>query len=68
MMPNKFKEIKEEYDVFYKEFLKNGSLPMRSTELGFWNAAISHEIYDVFKKLNMQKFRNLLIWVQETAR
>jgi len=56
----KFKTIKKEYDNFYKEILKKGQLPMRSTELGFWNAAISDEIYESFKKLNLQKFNSFI--------
>lgn len=60
MKPTKFKAIKEEYDNYYNSLLKNGQLPLRSTELGFWNAAISSEIYDVFKKLNLQKFNNFI--------
>ncbi len=60
MKPRKFKAIKEEYDNFYSSLLKKGSLPMRSTELGFWNAAISQEVYDAFKRLNLQKFNNFI--------
>lgn len=33
---------------------------MRSTELGFWNAAISQEVYNSFKKLNLQKFNKFI--------
>lgn len=60
MKPRKFKKIKKEYDNFYKELLKKGKLPMRSTELGFWNAAISEEVFEVFKKLNLQKFNSFI--------
>jgi len=56
MKLRKFNTIKQEYDNFYRNMLKTGSLPMRSTELGFWNAAISQEVYDAFKKLQLQKF------------
>ncbi len=60
MKKSKFKDIKEEYDAFYRELLKQGKLPMRSTELGFWNAAISHEVYDAFKELKLGKFKSFL--------
>ncbi len=60
MKAKKFKAIKEEYDTFYRKLLKNAQLPMRSTELGFWNAAISQEVYDAFKKLNLQEFRRFI--------
>jgi len=58
--PRKFKAIKQEYDNFYRNLLEKGSLPLRSTELGFWNAAISDEIYEAFKKLNLQKFNSFI--------
>lgn len=60
MKPKKFRIIRREYDNFYKELLKKGQLPMRSTELGFWNAAISNEIYESFKKINLQKFNSFV--------
>lgn len=60
MKPKKFKIIKQEYDNFYRELLKKGKLPMRSTELGFWNAAISQEVYEAFKKINLQKFNSFI--------
>lgn len=60
MSQKKFNAIKEEYNNFYRELLKKGSLPMRSTELGFWNAAISQEVYDAFKKLNLNKFSSFI--------
>jgi len=60
MKPRKFKTIKQEYDNFYRNLLEKGNLPMRSTELGFWNAAISDEVYEVFKKLALQKFNSFI--------
>ncbi len=60
MKPRKFKEIKQEYDTYYRSLLKQGKLPLRSTELGFWNAAISDEVYAAFKKLNLQKYKNFM--------
>ncbi len=60
MKPRKYKVIKEEYENFYREFLINGKLPMYSTRLGFWNAAISDEVYEAFKKLELQKYRRFI--------
>ena len=60
MKPRKFKTIKQEYDNFYNSLLRRGKLPLWSTELGFWNAAISNEVYDAFKKLNLQKFKKFI--------
>ena len=55
-----FIQVKKEYDNFYRSLLQKGKLPMRSTEKGFWNAAISDEIYKAFKKINLSKFKNFL--------
>ena len=56
----KFQEIKMEYDNFYTSILRKGKLPMWSTAKGFWNASISYEVYEAFKKLNLNKFKNFL--------
>ena len=55
-----FNQIKKEYDDFYRRLLKTGKLPMWSTSKGFWNASISDEIYDAFKKINLSQFKNFL--------
>src|SRR3989338_3319165 len=60
MKPKKFKELKGEYDNFYRELMKKGKLPMRSTELGFLNAAISHEAYESFKRLGLEKYKSFI--------
>ena len=60
MNPELFSEIKKEYDVFYRSLLQRGRLPMWSTEKGFWNASVSDEIYDAFRKIKLGKFRNFL--------
>ena len=55
-----FSKIKKEYDNFYMELLKNGKLPMWSTEKGFWNASIADEIYAAFKKIKLNKSKTFL--------
>lgn len=55
-----FLRIKEEYDGFYRELLKSGKLPMRSTSKGFWNASVSDEVLEAFRKIKLSKFRNFL--------
>ena len=55
-----FMQIKKEYDDFYRSLLKNGRLPMWSTSKGFWNASISDEIFEIFKKIDLEKFINFL--------
>lgn len=55
-----FNEINAEYDKFYRELLRSGRLPMWSTGKGFWNAAISSEIYRGFGKIRLWRFKNFL--------
>ena len=55
-----FNQIKEEYNSFYKELLKGGRLPMWDTGHGFWSHAIADEVYEAFKRLNLQKHRSFI--------
>ena len=55
-----FIQIKKEYDDFYKDIMRGGRLPMWGTEKGFWNAAIADEVYQTFKKIKLNKFKNFL--------
>lgn len=55
-----FSQIKKEYDNFYRSLLQRGKLPMWSTEKGFWNAAIADEVYEAFKRLRLNQFKNFL--------
>lgn len=55
-----FNLIKKEYDEFYRGLLRNGKLPMWSTAKGFWNASISDEVYEAFKRIGLNKFKNFL--------
>ena len=55
-----FGDIKSEYDNFYRGLLKKGTLPMWGTSKGFWNASISDEVFQTFKKINLFRFKNLL--------
>ena len=55
-----FLNIKKEYDDFYRKLMKEGKLPMWSTSKGFWNASISDEVHESFKKVGLQKFKSFL--------
>ncbi|MBI2654234.1 hypothetical protein HYX02_05495 [Candidatus Woesearchaeota archaeon] len=55
-----FLQIKKEYDNFYRELMRKGKLPMWSTSKGFWNASISDEVYEVFKRIDLHQFNNFL--------
>ncbi len=55
-----FHQIKTEYDDFYRNILRKGRLPMWSTSKGFWNASISDEIYEAFRRINLEQFNAFL--------
>ena len=55
-----FHDIKNEYDEFYKIILKSGKLPMWNTQKGFWSASIAEEVYNTFKRIDLNKFQNFL--------
>ena len=55
-----FDQIKKEYGVFYKSLMLRGRLPMWSTEKGFWNASIADEVFEAFRKIKLDKFKNFL--------
>ncbi|MBI3035351.1 hypothetical protein HYY71_03435 [Candidatus Woesearchaeota archaeon] len=55
-----FSQIKKEYDNFHRELLRKGKLPIWSTSKGFWNASISDEVYEAFKRIGLHKFKSFL--------
>ena len=55
-----FMQIKKEYDDFYRKLLRMGKLPMWSTAKGFWNASISNEVYETFKRIGLHRFSRFL--------
>jgi len=56
----KFKEIEQEYDSFYKEIYSKGKIPVRDTEVGIWGVSVAENVYELFKKINLKKYKNLL--------
>ena len=59
-MDTKFRLIEKEYKDFHNSFLARGMLPMRSTDVGFWNASIPSEVFTAFKKLGLSRYNNFL--------
>lgn len=55
-----FNTIKEEYNNFYKSFLKEGKLPLMDTGKGFWGPVVSDEVFEAFKKMGLENFKNFL--------
>jgi len=55
-----FAEIKKEYDIFYKDLLRNGKLPLWNTGKGFWGGVIADEVYEAFKRINLHKHKTFI--------
>lgn len=60
MHKNKFENIKQEYDTFYKSFLKKGKIPYHETEKGTWGISVAEYLYEFFKQINLKKYKNFL--------
>jgi protein-L-isoaspartate O-methyltransferase len=61
MQRNKiFIKIKEEYDNFYKSLLKHGKMPVRDTEVGIWGISAADNVFNFFKKIKLNKYKNFL--------
>jgi len=59
-MEEKFRQIKQEYESFHRELLRKGMLPMGDTEVGFWGAAVTEGIFELFQKIELSKFRSFI--------
>ncbi|MBL7056405.1 class I SAM-dependent methyltransferase [Candidatus Woesearchaeota archaeon] len=55
-----FSEIKNEYDSYYNELLRNGNLPLRSTGKGFWGHVPAIDIYEAFSKLKLHRHKTFI--------
>lgn len=56
----KFNELKQKYDDFYKSFYDRGSIPVGDTEKGIWGAAITDHIFEFFKKIKLQNYKTFI--------
>jgi|TARA_B100001971_G_C18143473_1_gene511685 hypothetical protein len=59
-MVTNFLAIKKEYEDFDKSLLKRGQLPMWDTGVGFYSPAILAEVFELFKKINLQNYKHFL--------
>ncbi|HLC64894.1 MAG TPA: class I SAM-dependent methyltransferase [Candidatus Nanoarchaeia archaeon] len=50
-MQNKYEEIKNAYDNFYRSLLMKKRLPLKDTGIGFWNAADSKTAWEILSKI-----------------
>ena len=59
-MPPTYEQIKEEYSNYYSSLLRQGKLPLRDTGIGFWGAAVSDEIIELFRRIEIHKYRSFI--------
>jgi len=59
-MDNEFQQIKQKYDEFYNFLLKRGQLPIKDTGVGFWGISVGDEIFELFKRIHLEKFKHFI--------
>lgn len=55
-----FSQIKQEYSRFHRELLSKGRLPVKSTEKGFWGVSVCDEVFELFQKIDLSRYRNFI--------
>ena len=53
-------QLRKVYDEFYLSFLRKGKVPMGETEVGFWGASITDDIYELFEQIGLEGFNSFL--------
>lgn len=59
-MLKKLELIKKKYSDFSTSLLKQGKLPLRKTELGFWGSSICNEVFEIFNRIKLHKYNNFI--------
>src|SRR3989338_5665975 len=60
-MPNPtILEIKSAYAKFEHDLMKSGKLPMHSTDVGFWHGSNIDEIFQLFREIKLDRYKNFL--------
>ena len=59
-MKQKFEEIKQCYEEYSRDLLKQGRLPYKQTSKGIWGISDCDETFSIFNKLNLQKYSHFL--------
>ncbi len=56
-MEERFRQIKEGYNIFYRELLSQGKLNCRDTGIGFWGCSSADAVFEFFQEINLSSFR-----------
>src|SRR3989344_5672108 len=57
---HKFRQIESAYKEKDRESLRRGGGPLHPTSKGFWSPAIMAEVFEAFRKLGLDRYRNFL--------
>lgn len=60
MIHKHYQLIKESYDLFYKDLLRQGKLPLKDTGVGYWGISAADEIFALFNKINLHHYNHFL--------
>lgn len=54
-------KIDADYKEHYREaYLRKGKLAMKNTELGIWGYSLGDELFSLFEKMNLDKYKNFV--------
>jgi hypothetical protein len=55
-----YQNIKQAYNDFRLSLLKEGKLPLRETAAGFWGTSVCDELFSLFKRIKLHKYRSFI--------
>lgn len=59
-MEQELNKIILRYKELEKSLLRQGRLPMKDTNIGFWSYANSNDIFELFKKIKLTRFNHFM--------
>ncbi|MBW2999582.1 hypothetical protein KY339_02815 [Candidatus Woesearchaeota archaeon] len=59
-MQEKFNKIKQYYNNLLSELLKEKKFPLRQTEKGYWGITSLDDVFELFKKINLNNYKKFL--------
>ena len=59
-LESRFIQIKDEYNNFYNELLRQGKINCRDTGIGLWGCSSPDAIFAFFKEIKLERFNHFL--------
>ncbi len=60
MIHSNYKIIKQSYDIYIGNLLKQGKLPVKDTGIGFWGATSLSDLFELFKKVSLHHKKSFI--------